>query len=142
MRTNAVPVDEIAELLGITESEAAQAIQEQATRLNNSEINTTEVARRVQLEQLDMALRQIMPQVTGKDLDGNDREINIDMIDRFLKIMDQKAKLTGIAAPQRVDLSIRLRRIAEESGEFEYDDLEEILRDVIRDHPQLGLTGS
>lgn len=139
LRANAVPLDEIAEILGLTEAEAASAIQEHATKLNNSEINSTETARRVQIEQLDMALRQLMPFVTGYTQTGEEHGLNLDRMDQFLKILDQKAKLTGINSPQRIDIGVRLRRIAEETGEFEYEELVEILRDVLRDFPQLGV---
>lgn len=141
LRTQAVPVDEIGEILGFSESEANAAIYAYADKLNNSEINTTEVARRVQLEQLDQALRTLMPLVTPReDENGNMIEPNIDHMDRFLKILDQKSKLTGINTPQRINIEHRLRNIADE-GEFEYEDLEEIYRQILIEFPSLGLTG-
>lgn len=140
MRANAVPVDEIAELLGITEGQAASAIYEYAGQLNRSEINTTEVARRVQIEQLDMAIRSIMPMVSGKNVLGEDVDINMEVLDKFLKLMDQKAKLTGINAPQRIDITQRLGFIAEQE-DMDIEELMAIWQQVAEDFPNLALAG-
>lgn len=140
LRARGVPSDEIAELLGIPESDAERAIMAWSDRLNASEINTTETARRVQLAQLDTTLRALSPHATGVNEDGSPHPLDLFAVDRYLKVLDQKAKLLGLNAVQRVDINQRLEMIASE-GQYDLEDLQELLVEVLREMPQLALTG-
>lgn len=136
LRTNGVPIDEIAHILDITPATANEAVLAKAEALNRLQINDVEVSRRVQLEQIDRALRGIMPSATGITETGAPCDVNMEAIDRMIRLLDMKAKLMGLNAPQRVDIQARLELIAKEQ-DFDVEDLRAILVDVIRDYPQL-----
>lgn len=59
------------------------------------------------LERLGIAEKAIWPAVIKGDLLA---------IDRLLRIMERRAKLLGLDAPKRIDITDRIRRLAEEAG--------------------------
>lgn len=138
LRTNMVPINEIADQLGITPAEAAKAIRIHADALNKSEISETEIARRIQVEQIDAALRSITPMVTGLDPNGTVRPkgVVLEAVDRFVRLLDAKAKLLGLNAPAKIDMEIRLQKIAE-AGEYDFETLRAIFEEVVAEYPQL-----
>lgn len=134
---NAVPVEEIAELLDKEPREISDMLGEKIALLNASELNTTENARRKQIVQLDMAVRAIMPFVTGEDIDGQPHPIDRDYIDRFIRLMEQKAKLQGLNAPVKVNLTARLEVIAQMT-DLTIEDVQELMQEVLESYAELG----
>lgn len=136
MRTSMVPLDEIADALGITPAETAKAIRIHADALNTSEISNTETSRRLQVEQIDRALRALTPMVYGTDEDGIERKVILEAVDRFVKLLTLKSKLLGLDAPMKIDMEVRLQKIAE-GGEYDFDTLRAIFEEVVAEYPQL-----
>lgn len=136
LRQRALPISEIAELLDCEESEADKAIRLYVQMLNESESNDIEIARRIQVEQIDRSIQAILPYSTGVDAEGNDHKLSFEAIDRLVKLMDAKAKLLGLNVPQRVDLRARLEIIAQE-GKYDLAELEEIYQEVVQELPAL-----
>ena len=60
-----------------------------------------------ELQRLAFAERAIMPAVSRADLMA---------IDRLLRIMERRAKLLGLDAPKRYEITDSIRRMAEEAG--------------------------
>lgn len=136
LRRRAVPLAEISDLLSCTELEAERGISLYVRRLNESETTDIEIARRTQVEQIDAAMRAVLPYSTGQDESGNIHRLDFNAIDRLVKLMEAKAKLLGLNTPQRIDIRTRLEVIAEE-GEYDLEDLLAIYQDVVKDLPAL-----
>lgn len=75
--------------------------------LNRARPETTEMMRRVQGEQLRDLIRALWPLATLGHLQ---------VIDRVLRIQERLAKLYGLDAPAQVDVTVRLRELAESLG--------------------------
>ena len=60
-----------------------------------------------ELQRLAFAEKAIMPAVSRGDLMA---------IDRLLRVMERRAKLLGLDAPKRYEITDSIRRLAEESG--------------------------
>lgn len=137
LRTQAVPVDEIAQVLECSEETARKAIYTYSMFLNDSEINDVEISRRLQLEQIDQAIRALMPHTTGVGPDGENVPVILDATDRFIKLLDAKAKLLGLNAAQKVNIDIRLQEISKE-GKYTYEELQEIYQEVEQEYADRG----
>lgn len=137
MYTNAVPVDDIAELLDLSVMETNAILIDKLQALNASELNTTELARRRQLEQIDQALRAIMPFVSGLDIQGEDHPLDKEYMDKFIRLMDQKAKLQGLNAPVKVNLTSRMEVIAKLT-DLSIEDVQELMLEVMESYAELG----
>lgn len=135
LRTYSTPIEEIAEALSITSSEAQRAVAYRAEMLNRSELANVDVARRVQLEQIDESLRALLPSATGIDAAGEVHEVHWEAVDRVVKLWDIKAKLLGLNS-QRIDITHRLEAIATE-GKYDIEELQTILEEVLQRYPAL-----
>lgn len=127
LRTRAIPYHEIATLLGVSESEARNAVKKRLHFLEQDEMTETSLARRLQLEQIDVMMRGIWEDATQHD---RDRGVTFSAIDRMVKLMDMKSKLLGLNAPQRVDIEERLTIIAKENN-YDVEELKEIAAEVV-----------
>jgi hypothetical protein len=136
LRRSSIPISEIADLQDATEIEVERAIALYVQRLNESETNDIEIARRTQVEQIDTAIRALLPYSTGIGEDSTPHKLDFSAIDRLVKLMDAKAKLLGLNVPQRIDIRTRLEVIAEE-GEYDLDDLLSIYQEVVKEIPAL-----
>lgn len=132
LRLRAIPLDEIADMLGISENRAREYVAEVARTLAGDELHDADAARRIQLAQLDQMIRAIHAPATGRKPDGSLGAPVLEAIDRMLKLLDRKSKLLGLDAPQRIDISQRLEVIAHEGG-YDYAELEEIAMRVLRE---------
>jgi hypothetical protein len=136
LRRSSIPISEIADLQDATEIEVERAIALYVQRLNESETNDIEIARRTQVEQIDTAIRALLPYSTGVGEDSTPHKLDFSAIDRLVKLMEAKAKLLGLNVPQRIDIRTRLEVIAEE-GEYDLDDLLSIYQEVVKEIPAL-----
>lgn len=133
LRKRAMPVDEIALETGRTEKEVRAAVARRLQELDQDEMSEASQAKRMMLEQIDAMIAAIMTPATGQDVYGAPQPVMLEAIDRMVKLFDQKAKLLGLNAPQKVDLSHRIEILARDTG-YEVEELQSILADVMRDY--------
>lgn len=132
-RKRALPIDEIAMLTGRTEAEVRHAVTKRLKELENDELSEASTARRMMLEQLDAMIAAITVASTGRDINGNPSPVVLEAIDRMCRLLDQKAKLLGLNAPQKIDLSHRIEVLARESG-YDVEELRQITADVLQSY--------
>jgi DNA-binding CsgD family transcriptional regulator len=96
LRKSGATYDQIGKTLGITTQGAYKAIIRSLQRLNEKNTEGTEELRRLEVERLDRMLAAIWGQV----LNGNQGAI-----DRALRIGERRAKLLGLDAPTKTDLT-------------------------------------
>jgi len=94
MRKAGVPYATIAERLGYRGASGAHAAV--GTALKRTQQEPADELRQIEIERLDRMLLAIWPQVVGG---------NFGAIDRALRIMERRAKLCGLDAPTRQDLT-------------------------------------
>jgi hypothetical protein len=128
------PLDVIAERLDLTEKRVHQLLADELQRLQDSELVSADMERRLMVEQLDDMIRAIYPYTTGdEEFPGEDKKklpISLEAIDRMLKLMDRKSKLLGLDRTPAVDIVVKLQEIAI-TGNYEIAELEDIARDVL-----------
>lgn len=127
LRTRALPYHEIAALLGCSEADARNAVKRRAHYLEQDELTETALARRLQLDQIDQMVRNVFPRATAGP---SDRSETYNAINSMVKLLEMKAKLLGLNAPQKVDLESRLIIIAREK-KYDIEELKEIAAEVI-----------
>ena len=137
LRQRALPLVDIAELLGCTERDVERGVTLHVQRLNESEANDVEIARRVQVEQLDAAIRAILPFSTGVSETGDPHALSFEAMDKLVRLLEAKAKLLGLNTPQRIDIRMRLEAIAE-TGQYDLQELIEIYQEVVKELPALS----
>lgn len=140
LRRAAVPIPEIADLLKCTEQEAEKAIRIYVDRINTSEINDIEIARRLQVEQIDAAIRAVMPYSTGVDEHNAPHKLDFNAVDRFIRLLEARAKLLGLNTPQQIDIKARLEVIARD-GTYELEELLAIYQEVMQELGPKALSG-
>ncbi len=141
LRRRGLPYSEIADLLGVPEATARHYVKEKLRSIQDDELADTELARRMQLEQLEEMIRAIHAPATGRHQDGSYGAPILEAMDRMMKLLAQKAKLLGLDAPQRVDITHRLQLMADESG-YDIEELEELAAQVLKElHDQGALRG-
>jgi len=128
LRKRALPYDYIADQLGITPEEAKSLGMQAIRGLGGDEINDIELAKRLQIEQIDAMIAGIYP----KAINGM-----FEAIDRMVKLLDAKAKLLGLNAATKIDIENRLVIMADQMG-ADIDELREIAKEVIAGYPRLG----
>jgi hypothetical protein len=128
LRTKAYPYHEIAAVLGCSEQEARNAVKTRLHFLEQDELTETSLARRLHLEQIDMLLRGVMADALGEN--DLDRPTVYKAMDRAVALMDMRAKLLGLNAPQKIDLEERLVVISKEY-KYDIDELKEIAAEVV-----------
>jgi hypothetical protein len=96
LRKSGATYDQIGKTLGITTQGAYKAIIRSLQRLNEKNSEGSDELRRLEVERLDRMLAAIWGQV----LNGNQGAI-----DRALRIGERRAKLLGLDAPTKTDLT-------------------------------------
>lgn len=87
----------------------------------------SETARELELERLDRLLMRLWPRAMSPKIDPPDYQA----VDRVMSIMSRRAKLMGLDAPQRVDITGWVRDMAQQEGldpDRAVKDAEEIIR--------------
>lgn len=102
--------------LGVSEAQAHRDVQSALSALRELELAEADDLRRLELERLDDAMLAIYPQV---------KRGNHGAIDRLLRIMERRAKLTGIDAPAR---------FKDETDPIDWDAVPPELRDAFIAH--------
>lgn len=127
LRKRALPYEVIADLLGIDPEEAKELGKQAIRGLAGDEMADIELAKRLQLEQLDEMIAGIYPKATGGMFEA---------IDRVVKLLDAKAKILGLNAPTRIDIDSRLVIMAEQM-DADIEELRDIAKDVLQAYPSL-----
>jgi hypothetical protein len=139
LRKRAIPFDEIASILGRSEQECRKAVRSRLQAMETDELADMTLARRMMLEQIDAMIQAITVPATGRDIDGAPTKVVLQAIDRMVKLLDQKAHLLGLNAPQRIDITHRLQSLADQSG-YDIEDLRAIATDVIKSYTARSLS--
>lgn len=139
LRKRALPFSQVAEITGRTEEQCRRAVKHVLRSLEQDELADTALAKRMMLEQIDSMIAAITVPATGRDIDGHAHDVAYEAIDRMLKLLDQKAKLLGLHAPQRVDLNHRIEVLAQETG-YDIEELRDIAADVLKRYQTRSLT--
>lgn len=130
LRKRAIPYEMIAEMLNISEEEAVDLGRSALRSLKRASVEELDLARQLQVEQIEAMIAAIYTQATGQRLDGSSALVDLDAIDRMVKLLDAKAKLLGLNAPQKIDIDARLIVMAREMG-APLEELREIANDVL-----------
>ena len=138
LRKRALPFDVIAKQLGRSEGACRRAVSRRLVSLSQDEVTDTNLARQMMLEQLDGMIAAIILPASGIDKDGNPAPVILEAIDRMIRLLDQKAKLLGLNAAQKVDVTHRLEAWAVESG-YDFEELRDIADQVYREYSARSL---
>lgn len=130
LRKKQIPFDEIAEMLSITEQEARNLVKRRLEELDRMELESTDEARTLMVSQIESMMRALIPSSTGEQTDGAPVVVNLDSIDRMVKLMKAKADLLGLNAATKVDMTVTLKEFAETEG-YDYNEVEEVAAEVI-----------
>jgi len=95
LRLEGKTYQQIARELGMSEAGAYKAVLRALTRLNEKIAEQADEVRRLELERLDRLLLGLWPQAAR----GNQGAV-----DRVLRIMERRARLLGLDAPNALDL--------------------------------------
>lgn len=131
LRKRAMAWGDIATVLKTDEEIIRKLVHKELIRLENNDVSDVGLLRRMHLEQLDAMMAAIMTKSTGRKANGERVAPDLQAMDRMMKLMEQKAKLLGLNAPQAVDINQRIEILALEF-EYDVDELKDIARDVIQ----------
>lgn len=95
LRLEGYSYGKIAEACGVHKNAAWSAVQRALIRLQKQIDETAELVRRMELERLDLMLVPMMKMA----IKGNQGAV-----DRALRIMERRARLLGLDAPQRMEM--------------------------------------
>ena len=126
LRIEGRPYAEIAEAMGVSIGTVFQYVAQAIDRLNGEEVRNADVARQMQLLRLDAIMRGSWTKAT---VDGN-----ADAAAIVLRCLERQSKLLGLDAPQKVDITARLRLLAEQEG-LDYEELLAEAEAVIKSLP-------
>lgn len=125
LRIQGMPYYQIAEELGVEEWQATEWVTRQLQGLRGEEVRNADVARQLHLERLDAMMKANWPLALAGKAD------NAAIV---LRCMERASKLLGLDAPQKVDITHRLRLMAEQEG-LDYEELLAEANDVIKRLP-------
>lgn len=114
LRRLGLTYEEIGERLGISK---AQAWKSCARFLATVPIEDVEAVRTIELDRLDLVVKVLMPKVVAGDLQA---------IDRLLRVMERRAKMQGLDAPTKIDITAELERMAKDAGLSDEDTREAV----------------
>jgi predicted XRE-type DNA-binding protein len=97
LRLQGMTFTEIGEAMEIDRSSAYRLVKGELDRLNEQSQELTFYHRELELQRLDAALNAIWPQIEAGDLLA---------IDRLIKISQQRSKLLGLDAPEKIEQTV------------------------------------
>lgn len=130
LRKRAIAYADIARFLKVDELQVRIWIRQELARLEDEDLQDVNLVRRQQIEQIEQMMSAIATPAFGIKSDGTRVEPQYEAIDRFIKLLELKAKLLGLNAPQTIDINHRLEVLAFEFG-YDADQLKDIARDVL-----------
>lgn len=133
LRKAMIPFAQMAEMLGITAQQARDYTAGALGDLERSESLNADQERTLMLQQLDQMIQAVIPMATGYSVEYGKVPLDLGGMDRYMKLLKQKADLLGINQVPAVDIRIKLQRFADEHG-YAIEDVEDIARDVLASH--------
>lgn len=113
----------IAEKYGVSHQQVANAIRAYLKDLRIIGLQSVIEYRQVQIERIQTAYNALWPNILrGK----------VDAINTMIRLMEREAKLLGLDAPTKVDITARVRQAAEEEG-ISPEEAVEIAEGIYRD---------
>lgn len=97
----------IGEKYGVSHQTVAEEIREYLKELRSIGIRSVIEYRQVQMERIQAAYNALWPNVVAG---------RIDAINTMIRLMDREARLLGLDAPQKVDITARIQQAAEAEG--------------------------
>ena len=97
-----------AEELNCTESQVGNDIRSYIDELRRMGLQSAAQYRQVQLERIQDSVRAIWPMVLAGRMEA---------INTLIKLMEREARLLGLDAPTKVDLTAKIRALAEAEGQ-------------------------
>lgn len=131
LRKRAISYEDIATAIEQPEEKVRDWIREEIQRRDIEDLNETALHRRLELERIDAMMAAIMTPATGIDKHGRSVQVSVNAIDRMIRLMEARAKLLGLHAPQTVDINQRIELLAIQY-EYDVDELKDIARDVLQ----------
>lgn len=114
LRLAGKPYWQIAEELGEEEDTVKHWVARELESLRGEEVRNAEVARQLHLERIDAVMRGSWTKAVT--------EGNSDAAAIVLRCLERSSKLLGLDAPEKVDITHRLRLMAEQEN-LDYDEL-------------------
>jgi hypothetical protein len=84
--------------LGVTHVQSIYDFRDAIADLNQSKLESTDDYRTLELERLDMLIKGLAPMAEV----GNTNAVN-----SYIKVVEQRAKLLGLYAPEKKDINIK-----------------------------------
>jgi hypothetical protein len=125
LRAAGTPYPDIADKLGVDPTTAFHYVSEGLERFLGEEIRCSDTARKLHVERLRALLQAAWPKAMAGDANATAS---------CLRIMEREAKLLGLDAPHKVDISHRLRLMAEAES-LDYEELLAEAQAVIKSLP-------
>jgi len=111
LRVRGKSVREIAELLGVSKSQAHIDVRAaMASTAKEAEENVNE-QRGLELGRLERALEVVESVLTNSNGAEEGDELALKALDRLVKIQDQRAKLLGLYAPEKKDITGKIAAV-------------------------------
>lgn len=110
LRASGATYRQIAETLDISVGVAHNYVQNALKDVQQEIDKEADMLRALEVERLDQMLLALAPMLRANQREG--RTANLGAIDRALKIMERRAKLLGLDAPVRSDLTSGDRPVA------------------------------
>lgn len=98
---------DIAAQFGVSYSTIASDVQSAADEITRLSLVEAGRLRRIQAERIQTMVKSVWPKVANG---------NLNAIRTMLAIMEREARLFGLDAPQKVDIALKIRAIAEAEG--------------------------
>lgn len=120
MRRQGYTFTAIGKALGVSRQRAFVLVRDELQRRVEKNAESADVLRQLELERLDDALK-VVTGILASSTPVKD-EVKLQAVDRLIKITDQRAKLLGLQAPQKHEVTEELiYKVYERSSEFDPD---------------------
>lgn len=121
--------DDIADKIGCSPQEAQKMVRGQLSEIHVDEYTDRELARRMHLERLDALMSAVWPSATRTPTEKfPDQGPDLEASRTALRILERQSKLLGLDSPAKIDISDRIRVIAERNG-VDYEDMMQYVRE-------------
>jgi len=132
LRKEGKTYQEIADRIGSSPQDAQKMVRNQLSSLSLDEYQDRELARRMQLERLDALMAAVWPSATRTPTeDYPDLGPDLEASRTALRILERQSKLLGLDSPAKIDISDRVRIIAERNG-VDYEEMMDYVKESTR----------
>lgn|SRR3990167_663424 len=100
-------IDQVAQKLNLRTKDVSQALRDYLAELRREGLQSVAEYRHVQLERINAAIDAVWPRVLGG---------NVDAINTMIRLLEREARLLGLDAPTKVDITTKILALAEIEG--------------------------